>query len=422
MAQGFTRGTPIDTDPNLALDSDLVVPSQKAIKDYVDTGLNTKQDTLTDTKSVKIVTSNVELDGDLATPGVNKVYGTDSSGTKGWKNDPVSPMGLIPGSVAGTFMRRRDSSGMEVIPSADRFYVNANTDGIIEVFEASSGFYLGSITLANNYGVIYCASRNEVWITVSTSGTIRRYDPVTFVYLGGDITGSGNGGMECIEISPTKLYIANWSSNTITEINPSTLTVVATITAATLGVTTIRYITYVNNVASAHFGYLAGTCVGTNEFYAINTSTNAVAIAGNSFGGIISSPPSGIVYNPVNDRYYISYAQNGLIRMFVPNTSTTLIANVPSFYAVTQCPVLRINPNTGKVYSMSFSSNNSNIAQLSIVCIGTNGIEWNCVTPSWNIAGGFISGRIIIDLTNGHVYSSGFIQITGFITLSKVKI
>jgi hypothetical protein len=47
MAQGFTRGVPIDTDPNLALDSDLVVPSQKAVKDYVDTGLNTKQDTIT---------------------------------------------------------------------------------------------------------------------------------------------------------------------------------------------------------------------------------------------------------------------------------------------------------------------------------------------------------------------------------------
>lgn len=47
MSQGFTRGVPIDTDPNLSLDSDLVVPSQKAIKDYVDTGLNTKQDTIT---------------------------------------------------------------------------------------------------------------------------------------------------------------------------------------------------------------------------------------------------------------------------------------------------------------------------------------------------------------------------------------
>jgi hypothetical protein len=47
MSQGFTKGTPIDTDPTLSLDSDIVVPSQKAIKDYVDTGLNTKQDTLT---------------------------------------------------------------------------------------------------------------------------------------------------------------------------------------------------------------------------------------------------------------------------------------------------------------------------------------------------------------------------------------
>ena len=36
MAQGFTKGIPIDTDPNLSLNSDLVVPSQKAIKTYLD--------------------------------------------------------------------------------------------------------------------------------------------------------------------------------------------------------------------------------------------------------------------------------------------------------------------------------------------------------------------------------------------------
>jgi hypothetical protein len=42
MSQGFTKGTPIDTDPTLSLDSDIVVPSQKAIKDYVDTGLASK--------------------------------------------------------------------------------------------------------------------------------------------------------------------------------------------------------------------------------------------------------------------------------------------------------------------------------------------------------------------------------------------
>lgn len=36
MAQGTTKGVPIDTDPLLAADSDLLVPSQKAIKTYVD--------------------------------------------------------------------------------------------------------------------------------------------------------------------------------------------------------------------------------------------------------------------------------------------------------------------------------------------------------------------------------------------------
>jgi hypothetical protein len=102
MSQGFTRGVPIDTDPNLALDSDLVVPSQKAIKDYVDTGLNTKQDTLTDTKSVKIVSNNVELDGDLTTPLANYVYGTNGSGTRGWKPDPTgggNSIGELTGDV-----------------------------------------------------------------------------------------------------------------------------------------------------------------------------------------------------------------------------------------------------------------------------------------------------------------------------------
>jgi len=35
MAQGYTKGTPIDTDPTLSLNSDIVVPSQKAVKSYV---------------------------------------------------------------------------------------------------------------------------------------------------------------------------------------------------------------------------------------------------------------------------------------------------------------------------------------------------------------------------------------------------
>jgi hypothetical protein len=47
MAQGTTKGVPIDIDPLLAANSDLLVPSQKAIKTYVDTELLTKQGALT---------------------------------------------------------------------------------------------------------------------------------------------------------------------------------------------------------------------------------------------------------------------------------------------------------------------------------------------------------------------------------------
>jgi hypothetical protein len=40
MAQGTTRGVPIDVDPLLANNSDLLVPSQKAIKTYADTKIS----------------------------------------------------------------------------------------------------------------------------------------------------------------------------------------------------------------------------------------------------------------------------------------------------------------------------------------------------------------------------------------------
>jgi hypothetical protein len=46
MAQGTTKGVPIDIDPTLSTDSDLLVASQKATKAYVDTELLSKQDSI----------------------------------------------------------------------------------------------------------------------------------------------------------------------------------------------------------------------------------------------------------------------------------------------------------------------------------------------------------------------------------------
>lgn len=46
MSQSYTRGVPIDPDPTLSNNSDLLVASQQATKTYVDNGLLTKQNVL----------------------------------------------------------------------------------------------------------------------------------------------------------------------------------------------------------------------------------------------------------------------------------------------------------------------------------------------------------------------------------------
>jgi hypothetical protein len=421
MAQGFTRGTPIDTDPNLALDSDLVVPSQKAIKDYVDTGLNTKQDTLTDTKSVKIVTGNVELDGDLASPGVNKVYGTGSSGTKGWKNDPVSPMGLIPGSIVGTFPGFANAVCHIAIPSADRFWITSAGSGRVDVYQASTGYFITGFLLTNATGVMYISSINEVWVTQSSTGTIRRYNPTTGVNILPDITGSGNGGIECVEISSTKVYIANPSSANITEINPSTLTVVATIAAATLGTTAVTNICYVNNGSSLHNGYLAGVSFGDSEFFAINTATNAVVISGTTVGGALNGGTS-IDYNPVNDRYYIASYGNNRTLILNPNTSSTVI--VDNYFFSKSPRSLACDPSTGLIYVSSLMSlPGSNFNGFSIVqCFTTSLLNWATVTPSDANATTYYYSWLCLDTVNKFLYVNAVNLTVGTNIATKLKI
>ena len=62
MAQGTTRGVPIDTDPLLAADSDLLVASQKATKAYADTKQSalgfTPEDVANKSTSTSLGTSN----------------------------------------------------------------------------------------------------------------------------------------------------------------------------------------------------------------------------------------------------------------------------------------------------------------------------------------------------------------------------
>ena len=58
MAQGTTKGVPIDVDPLLAADSDLLVPSQKAVKTYITGVTSTIQTQLND----KVGTSDTDYE------------------------------------------------------------------------------------------------------------------------------------------------------------------------------------------------------------------------------------------------------------------------------------------------------------------------------------------------------------------------
>jgi hypothetical protein len=83
MSQGFTKGTPIDTDPTLSLNSDIVVPSQKAVKSYLAANY---QPTLVSGTNIKTVNGNSLLgSGDLIVGGGGLTVGTTpiASGTIG---------------------------------------------------------------------------------------------------------------------------------------------------------------------------------------------------------------------------------------------------------------------------------------------------------------------------------------------------
>lgn len=63
MSQGFTRGIPIDIDGALSANSNSLIPSQKAVKTYVDTKVATKQDTLVSGTNIKTINGATILGG-----------------------------------------------------------------------------------------------------------------------------------------------------------------------------------------------------------------------------------------------------------------------------------------------------------------------------------------------------------------------
>jgi hypothetical protein len=256
MSQGFTRGTPIDTDPNLALDSDLVVPSQKAIKDYVDTGLNTKQDTITLTTagtsgaatligatlnipqysgggitSLNGLTAATQL---FSTPGVaGTAPNWDSSTSPNHLlNIPLaSAASVTAGLISKTDFDVFTAKLSSTLPNTQIFVGNASNAATAVAMSGDTTISnTGAVTIANN-AVTY-AKMQAVSATSRLLGSNSTTTPVQEITLGTGLSMSGNTLSASGSAGNSIASLSNSSGDVSAAASaPSELNVVATLRA-----------------------------------------------------------------------------------------------------------------------------------------------------------------------------------------------
>jgi len=130
MAQGTTKGVPIDIDPLLAADSDLLVPSQKAIKTYVD---NSNANQVETSRSIS-TTAPLAGGGDLST---NRTLSITQATT--------STNGYLSSTDWNTFNNKVDKSQAAYTMLANN--TNGTADMTAQAFQdPGSQTYTGTIT------------------------------------------------------------------------------------------------------------------------------------------------------------------------------------------------------------------------------------------------------------------------------------
>ena len=217
MSQGFTRGVPIDTDPTLSLDSDLVVPSQKAVKTYVDTGLNTKQDAITLTTTgtsgaatLTGATLNIPIYGGGS--GGNSILSltSDVVSTASSPSQPNVTATLDPNYKAGSFGVTFDG-GLALITSGKIGYARVPYKGTIIGWQLVAD-QSGSCSIAVKQGTFGGFPPSTTILTAALSGTQTSQAPsvLSLAVAAGDwfsftITGTSAVTWVNLSISITKI-------------------------------------------------------------------------------------------------------------------------------------------------------------------------------------------------------------------------
>ena len=360
---------------------------------------NGKQNLLTTTKSVKVISDNVELDGDQASPAYPGVYGIDAAGVKNWRTD-VSVRGDIP----SVFMQESypvtiNQTGILYVPSVSKLYVCNNTSNSISIFDTTTGATLATLANTGAFQPFYIASINEVWVTSSSLTTINRIS-VTLNSSIATIAGATANGVECIEYSSTKVFILVQAvPGSIMLINPSTLTVTSSIT--TNVPTTPIGMALNTNVASLQYDKIIISAAGGVAIF--NPATNLITTTLVNPSSVISSGRT-IKYITSTDQYVIANPGGfNIIFLSIASATTFTFTSVIRNFAGIQD--LCVDEASGYIFTTS-SGLGAGVIFVNTIDLTTKKV--NLAIPT-NVTCGIsgAAGKISLDLPNKRMFVCG---------------
>jgi hypothetical protein len=356
----------------------------------------------------------ISLVNDSAVPGINKVYGTNALGVKGWKNDPS---GGIP--VAAKFYQQDNwsavgtgNSSVEYVASLNKVYVTNFSSNNVTVLNATTGEPIATVAATACIKCKYVASVNQIYVTSSSATTIIRIDGTTNLPLAAISVGVTVNGVDILEYSSTKVFITcGNASGSIMVVNPLLGTVAATITTSVPAFPAGMALN--TNAISLQFdkiiiGAQNGICI-------FDPSTNAISTT-------LANPSSAInnavflTYSTTDDKYYVSSSVNNRLVILSIATATTFTA----VFISNQQGLRSVVVDDANDYLFMFplwSTGATNIAAKMFKKTTLEPIV--TIQPLSQGGAGGVAGLVAIDLANNRIFLVGRATSQGSVSILR---
>ena len=191
MSQGSAYGIPIDTDGTLSANSDQLVPSQKAIKTYVDTeiaGLPTPVESVTDDGNGVVTVDNTDP--------ANPVIGYNG-GAAGDGGNVISAGGVTAASTGTVVFSNANSVSFGMAGNTVTASFSAPSGGNLSFSAGTQSSTVNALTFSNSNGVSF--GLNNGTVTASHNGltvqSVQTQNMVSVLGSTGDISFANSNGI-----------------------------------------------------------------------------------------------------------------------------------------------------------------------------------------------------------------------------------